>query len=416
MGKMESSKAKISTAVCVASIDVGFDIESIFNQIEICDTILGIKYHNRIRGNIKRTGSFFNQASMKVYNNIHKKEMNMKIFANGGFQLSGIKTLEQAESSIKMFLNKIKNMNGKSIIDVVVRNGITYNKNEYDRLEHSDHTRFNSIKIYGKQDGHYKIIGERKGKDLIINGNKVELFRDYFIDIKHKDCIKKMYDKNGICVGKLTYSMKRKRKNLILNGCIMKRVNDFNDEIYDKYENLIGNRIIHFDKDISAVEDQVNNILLSYSCINDDISSILNDKDFRKRINLRFTNINCNFNMKLDGHLLNKKVVHSTLVNSYNILSDYDPMTKYQTINIKLYYDDNMNLIGHNNGNYTYKFTVLLFQNGTIIISGCTNKTQIISIKRLIIKIFSEHKDSFIIKKGNISLNKDENLTIWDIV
>lgn len=410
-----ASKLNISTSVCVANIDSEFDIESIFEEIIIDKEVLGIKYHNNIRGDIKDTGSFYNQATLRIYVSKCNKEVNLKIFTNGHFQISGVKDEIQAEESIKTFLNKIKNINGKKIVDIIVNDNIIYNKSEY--ISDLPESRFNFIKIYGiDTNNKYKIIGIKKKNEFIINKVKVEILLDYFVEIKHTNFIKKLYDKNGNYIGYCEYIFKRKIKSLILHGCKYEKIDDYTYNINNKYNVFIGQRIFVIESEPSKY-----NNLLDLKQIDLMYSSISN-KNFLDNFNIKTTNINSNFTLNLDKCFIDKSLLHYTLINKYFLHSYYLPESKYQAINLKLYYDENYNLLKYDTITlFKYKFTALIFQNGKILISGCINKKQIIIVKKFLVKFFNDNYNELIIQKNQNNTientNVDENkLSIWDLI
>ena len=158
----------IDTTICIATIEnTRFDFESIFNNVNIDNEILGIKYHDNVKGNIKNNGAIFNQITFKMYIISENKVVNIKAFINGKFQISGVKNKIQAKKAVKLFLNKIKNIYGTLEVPIVIKDNIIYNKSEYESKE--IHSRFNYIKIYGKNENNeYIIIGHQKKVEFTI--------------------------------------------------------------------------------------------------------------------------------------------------------------------------------------------------------------------------------------------------------
>lgn len=425
-----TSKITISTSTYIAQLDTTFDLDIIFSHLKIDNEILGIKYNNKTKGQMKSTGSLFNQLTAIIYLESLKKETNLKVFINGKFQLSGIKNTLQATECIKIFLQKIVDIKGFYLQNVVVEDSIIFNKEDYDNIytNRNCFDRFNYIKIYRKNKDNemYEILGKKCKDKYIIDKNYYHFCKDTkkFIDIGHKDFKKQLYDCNGYHVGYYDYEMEYKRKNLILHGCEYVETDEPDTcIIQNKYKNIIGKRTF-----IKCIEPTYNtereNIVIKYTAIDSQkvIDSIKNGKLFEDDGNglcLEITNINANFSISLDNKKLNRIAIHNTFVEKYKILSYYKPESKYQAINIKLYYDENLQLLIQARKKYTYKFTATIFQNGKIMLSGCKCKEHIVLIKNQLIKIFNENIEDFIIKEiadKEIVDKKMEELSIWDII
>lgn len=422
-----ASKISISTTTYIAQLDTTFDLDAIFTHLKIDNEILGIKYNNKTKGQMKTTGSLFNQLTAIIYLEKLKKETNLKVFLNGKFQLSGIKNTEQATECIKLFLQKIVDINGFYLQNVIVEDGVIYNKEDYNNIYKDQHSfdRFNYIKIYRKNKGTdtYCLLGKKCKDKYIINKKYYHFCKDtqYFIDIGHTDFKKKLYDPNGNYIGYYLYEMEYKRKNLILHGVDYLET-DHPDVHFmqNKYKNDIGQRTF-----VKVTEPTYNtnleNILIKYNAIESTEiqESIRNGKLFEieESLCLEVTNINSNFSINLDDKKLNRIAIHNVLVEKYNILSYYKPESKYQAINIKLYYDSDFKLIPASK-KYTYKFTATIFQNGKIMLSGSRCKEHIILVKNEIVKIFNDNSEKFIIQENKLASisGKLESLSIWDIM
>ncbi len=419
-----TSKIRITTMTYIAKLDTTFDLDIIFSHLQIDNEILGIKYNNKTKGQMKSTGSLFNQLTAIVYLKSFEKETNLKVFVNGKFQLSGIKNTLQAKECIKIFLEKIVNINGFYLQNVIVEDSLLYNKEDYDNIytNRNSFDRFNYIKIYKKiKDADtYELLGKKCKDKYIINKKYYHFNTDTktFIDIGHCNFEKQVYDCNGYHIGHYTYEMKFQRKNLILHGCKYIDTEDPNVKmIENKYNNVIGKRIFVKTNDPMYNLDR-DNILIKYTSIRSEsiINSIKNGKLFEEDLGLEITNINANFDFELGTKKLNRIAIHNTFVEKYNILSYYKPESKYQAINLKLYYDETLQLIPASK-KYKYKFTATIFQNGKIMLSGSCCKEHIVMLKNELVKIFNENFDEFLIKEHlKIIPKKMEELTIWDII
>lgn len=423
-----TSKISISTTTYIAQLDTEFDLDAIFSHLKIDNEILGIKYNNKTKGKIKSTGCLFNQLTAIVYLEKMEKETNLKVFINGKFQLSGIKNTLQARECIKLFLQKIVDINGLYLQDVIVEDSIIYNKEDYTNIyiNRNCFDRFNYIKMYRKikDSDTYEILGKKCKDKYIINKNYYQFckYTKNFIDIGHTDFKKNLYDSNGYNIGYYKYDIEYKRKNLILHGCEYFETEEHGVcNIQNKYKNIIGKRTF-----VKTAESTYNtercNILIKYSAINsssvvDSIKSGELFEDGSKNLCIEIANINTNFSILMGGGNLNRIAIHNILVKKYNILSYYKPESKYQAINLKLYYDENLLLVTARK-KYIYKFTATIFQNGKIMLSGCKCKEHIVILKNEIVKIFNENYDEFIVNKQihQIDPKKMEELSIWDLI
>lgn len=444
MENISCSKLKISTCTFIANLSSILDLEIIFKNIDIDDEILGIKYNNRSRGSMKTPGTFFNQMTARVFIKDIDKEINLKAFSNGKFQITGVKNTEQVSVCIKLFLKKIVKIEGVclekvKIVDYIINDEKDYN-NIYDKNGKNiqKYDRFNSIKIYGydKKLKEYYNLGFKKGNDkYVIDKKTVQYFKEnkWFVDITHKNFIKNIYDLDGNHIGHYKYTMNYKRKNLVLQGCIFYQKDKNTRVIHNKYNFEIGEEHLVLKQDYQQelakrnedINENLNLIELKYTAIkNKEISDKIKndslfDKGFNDNIKIETSNINSNFKMDIkEGCILDKINIHNILTSEYNMLSYYKPDSKYQAINIAVYFDSDLNIVKVSNS-YCYKFTVTIFQNGKIMISGCTNKKQIVTVKNMVISIFSENINNFIVKKfiSEKKPKEDKNtLTIWDIL
>lgn len=420
-----SKDVKISTCVYLASVDTSFDLETIFNYIEIDDKVLGIKYHNMFKGDIKRTGSFFNQASLKIFVAKLNKETNLKVFGNGLFQITGVKNNSQALHTIKIFLESVVNIKGTHLKPISVDKGIILDKSDVEKMEIYD--RFNFVKIYKKEGSKFSLLGKKKQKEYIIDGKKVDFCSEnrWFVDIGHTDFIKNIYNVNGEYIGYYKFNMVYKRKNLILHNCTYDKIENTDENhvkkevILNKYKRPLGERHLYLERSTTQEEyPGIKEIEIEYRAIQskeieEQIISKEIYKNFKEKIELKVSNINCNFEINLGGVLLNKNAVHNIYSTKYKTLSYYKADSKYQGINVKLFYDKDMEIVEKTD--YEYKFTILIFQNGKVIISGCTNRLQIIEVKNFIMKSFNENYEDIVIKNENIKID-NEDLSIWDIM
>ena len=452
---LDSTDINISTCVYIANFNSGFDIENIFKYIKIDDNILGIKYKDLYKGKASQTSVFYNQITVIVFLPEFNKKINIKLFSNGITQLTGVKNKQQALSSLKILLEKIKNIGGSDTTDIIVKNDIIYNNDNYCKFINKAHTRHDSIPIYGFVDS-FTCVGERKGDDFSmidkISGirEKVYLFDDkYFLQTKHNDDhTKDVYNKQGLLIGYTKFIFKKKRKNIPIKSSIFKldKEKDYDYaydsdlpadiltesySIFDKRNYLIGKQFFFVD---DACEngnlENLSNINVEYNAIQDKkiLSKIMDLSyydDFEKIIELKCSNINNDFQVILDNtQKIDREILHKTLNSSYNIYSYYNPESKYLAVKATIYFDKDNNRLNIKNKKKlsevgyipSFKSTFMIWSNGNICMSGCKNEKQIEVVKNEILKIFNENP-KFIYSMNNLENNANDNdISIWDLM
>jgi len=123
--KLEFSPLRVSTITTTAQLGTKINLEEIFKQIHILpywdlnDGILKMEYKGQTKGTCfkdimlkpKTTKtSFFNQATIIVRREISPlnwKEINVKIFRNGGVQMTGIRSIEMSSDTIQWLLSHL---------------------------------------------------------------------------------------------------------------------------------------------------------------------------------------------------------------------------------------------------------------------------------------------------------------------
>lgn len=443
MNTLEATKPSISTAVCVADLGTCLDIESIFDLLQIDETFLGIKYHLKSKGQVNQTGSFFNQISINLVLRSINKTVNLKVFTNGRAQMTGVKTKDQASEAIMVFLKKSALFNGIKTVETVSENGLLYNKAEFELFASEKHTRFDSIKIYGKRENAYIVVGERKGTDysLFVDSKRINvfLFQGLFLSSSHtKDHVKTIFNKNGETIGYTRYIFLKTRKNVpIVSSVFVKdkivdtsmsidtEVCNASYSMYDKYKNFIGKQFLFFKEetvitDSSVITDPVE---IEFFGLSDPVvrDSVLNKtlfgSKFQENIQLKTININCNFQFKFPLNSISvnfdRERMHNTFVNDYNLNSYYNPESKYQALNIKLYFDEKGEVLPTPEKCH-FKTTVLLFRTGQVIVSGCKSNQEINIVKGYLMKIIKENKFQCGIQIDIGVINYD--ITILDII
>jgi TATA-box binding protein (TBP) (component of TFIID and TFIIIB) len=436
---LKTGKINISTSTYIANSGIKFDLESIYKNIILDDALLGLKYNNEARGDIKGTKTFFNQISMRINLKKHTKETNLKVFSNGKFQITGVKNPEHVADSIKIFLEKLPEIRGRYTQEVIVDNdtGIVFHKDLYLQYKNNNlETKFCNVPMYkyNKETGNYKILGDRKQKSFSFNKKSVEFCKEdgIFVDKKHLGHRKHIYNANGDELGYFEYNMLYNRKHLVLFKAKYEKKDGNTWDIINMYKTLSGERklVLYDSKTIFPCIYEKTKIPLTeitveyFACEDlDFINSIkydqlLNDISFNSIMKIEASNINASFQLALNGNLLDKISVHTEISsNRYPLLSYYKADTKYQAISLRIYTDSQMNIVDFSEKkNIYFKFTATVFQTGKIMLSGCRTKKQILFARSVILDIFNKNYQKFIIKKIQQSIESiDETLSIWDI-
>ena len=104
----------VSTHTYIAYTNLeDLNLESIFNEVKICDTLIHVLYRKREKGFKKRkknptSKNFLNCISFTFIKN--NKKVNLKVFKNGVVQFTGCKSLEHCKFGIIIFWDIIKNI------------------------------------------------------------------------------------------------------------------------------------------------------------------------------------------------------------------------------------------------------------------------------------------------------------------
>ena len=195
----------ISTSVVIGRCDTEFDINSLYSYLTIDDNIVMVKCNNKQKTRTAEVEckTFYNQISITM-----NDKKNLKLFNNGKFQVSGVKSVEEARVLVNTILEKTKKIKGDITISPQKYKGFYVYKN----------------KILSKmEDGSIVCVNLIKDDKIIIDNKEVELFDiidhnygNIYIDKKHENKTKKIYNNTCKQIGILSYNMKRKSKNLCI--------------------------------------------------------------------------------------------------------------------------------------------------------------------------------------------------------
>lgn len=126
-GSLKINPYRISTMVITGNFGTPINLQSLFQQLpsvlipigypdegilkmEHKDSVVGYSARDILTHRRVASKTFFNQSTV-VIRQVYKdswKEANLKVFANGGFQMTGIPTEEFARKTIQWFLQHVK--------------------------------------------------------------------------------------------------------------------------------------------------------------------------------------------------------------------------------------------------------------------------------------------------------------------
>lgn len=109
---------RVSTMTLISGINSNINLKALYDSLEINDKFRYIEYgdnpkkgikHNKIKNprNNKKIKFFYNQITLHVFVD---KIINLKIFNNGKFQMTGVKGIDQGETAINIVNNYVKSL------------------------------------------------------------------------------------------------------------------------------------------------------------------------------------------------------------------------------------------------------------------------------------------------------------------
>lgn len=120
------SSLRISTITTTGQLGTKIQLESLFNQIPILDYwdlndgVLKMEFNGQVKGTSfkdiilkpkKTKTSFFNQATLVIRREVSPlvwKEINVKLFRNGGVQMTGVRSLEMSTESLRWLVDHVQ--------------------------------------------------------------------------------------------------------------------------------------------------------------------------------------------------------------------------------------------------------------------------------------------------------------------
>jgi TATA-box binding protein (TBP) (component of TFIID and TFIIIB) len=295
---------KISTITLNSKINCEFNLINIGKYLEIDNDIIGVKYsygNVSFSKGIYVTSSykkskykkskinqvlFYNQISLVILNQ-NSKHVNVKLFQNGSFHITGCKSIDDGYYITRLIFNKLKNLTLKTQFIILTTN------------EHSITLDCNNF-IYNDTN---QIIGYYNNDTKIYTINNIE----YIFSKKYKHFIskyeinksKKICNYNGIIIGEITQPSKyTSNKNITYQNCIINSNESYrkiNDVFYINYKcNPIQS---NFNESINDITDNItDNITIDVNCIN----------------------ITFSFNEQINGNKLHSYLLDKQYLCSYN--------------------------------------------------------------------------------------------------
>lgn len=388
------SEIYVSNSVYTGVTDTCFDLHMIYKNFKLSEDFVKIQYNNKqkifTKKNILETDckTFYNQISLSL-----RDKTNIKLFNNGNFQISGVKSQEEALNKLFFAVKDLNQIYGEiSVVPKVIDNILTYNKRIIVRVE----DRYECKHVY--KNGFFVI-----NKEVCVVS---EFDNRILISDRHVNKRKNLYNINCEYIGYLDYIMIRKNKNLCLKDTFLVKESDNKYSIFNKYTvrvgsieiTITGNIIDH----ISLSEDsKKNGLTISYNACSGNITPNV------KSISL--ANINCNIKYILSSkESLDRYKICETLANE-KVKYVYDPC-KYPGIKLEL-----------------YGTKITIFRTGSILFSGKDDISKIINwIKNLFDKnnfkklhLSSSDKypnEEYPACPVKTDLEIYKNISIWDIM
>ena len=122
------SPLRISTITTTAQLGTKIQLDAMFNQITVLeywdlnDGILKMEFNGKVKGTSfkdimlkpkESKTSFFNQATLVVRREVSPlnwKEINVKLFRNGGIQMTGVRSIEMASDTLHWLIPYLQHM------------------------------------------------------------------------------------------------------------------------------------------------------------------------------------------------------------------------------------------------------------------------------------------------------------------
>lgn len=421
MNEITVVKSKIASFMFTGKIPTKFELAVIFENIELCETIVGMKFNNKYFGDIKHTTCFFNQISFNI--KVHSRNgcLNVKLFGSGSFQATGARNEEEVKQCMAFLLKKVARIIGEETVSTTVFNGLRLNSQDYLEYNNKIRTRFHDKRVYSDQ-GEY--IGTQNGELLTLFDKKTDFdpeFKVLYFTIPNS-FIKKVYDYNGNIIGEINYlspNNKTRKRVQLKKNYKTEKITDTEYKYIKTYthQGTVYNEIvfikkINFYDENFTIEDYYNLKKPDGSSeLHRNIKAILDDniqqKVMRHYTNDTFnfidtviSNVNINvFYTKFENYIINPEKIIEVFEKNHGIqVFSNNTKTRYEVFNLKLFLHEDLKTIV-NTANVKelpkiyHEFSIVYFYlHSKFIISGVKNLEYIEPVRDLIIKIIDDNK------------------------
>lgn len=366
-GEIKKSSAMIDGTMSSKS----FDLNAIYRHMVVGDIVTNLKYNNKKKTVLGEEvcSTFNNQISIKMKNGV-----NIKIFNTGAFSISGAGTVDSAIENARETLEKI----------LVILRGIRL----FTEITPGEYRGFytyygNRLLTQSGIEGEYVCDHFIKNGKIIINGEQCvefDLISGVYVQVKHKEKRKKLYNNIAVEIGSIFYNMKRRTKSLCIKDCVYVHDQEGIYFIMNKYGNCIGTLEITITGEAGPIVLPEMVKLVVSVCEQDTVIS-----------ELKFSNHNCNMQLQLQrGAAINRSKICEYL-NQQNIRYTYDPCAypgvKFAISNVK----------------------ITVFRTGSVLFSAKKDIHE--EAYPFVIKMF---ENDFIVKTME-EQEEQEELTIWDL-
>ncbi len=342
---------ELTTRTIVASTDIKFNLDVIFDHFECDGDFLSVKYGDKLKTKdslIENQSSFLNQITFKFSNST----TNIKIFKNSKIQLTGVKSIQQAKIIVNSLLKKLINIKGEEKSNLIKKDNLILD---------------NSNNIYNESG--YKITGKKTGdKHVIFGKNEIcvsdEEYYGFFINQKYKKCIKNIYFYDGSIVGKQEIIFSNK-KYYLKKGSY--KIDENNNII--KYGEIVASIQTSYIKpeeqliEMKKQWEQYNPNIIYFKACEGDLN--IDEIEYEVRMS--------NYMIDVGSVVDRDNVYHKIRSGGYSV--SYDSFC-YKGINLKLFFnkDSVSGICKCDEKCSCEKISMLIFRTGKIILSSSLNK------------------------------------------
>jgi TATA-box binding protein (TBP) (component of TFIID and TFIIIB) len=345
-----------------------FDLDVLYSIVKIDEDVYEVKYDGKkkTKEGEEICKTFSNQVTVKMTNGVI-----IKLFRTKKFAVSGAGTvdtaLDNARISIEKLLKKLDTIKETKKIQVLTKRGFyVYYKNRIVTMENGEYVCKNIV----------------KDDSIVINCKKCIEFDKMdgvYIDIKHKDRKKTLYNNLAKEIGYVEYSMTRNTKSLRIKDCTYELIEPLNYSIKNSYGSILGTMTVHLNLDPTPVK------LPEYI----DLTMAVSDSE-TSITSIRFSN--CNYDMKLKTPTTVNREQICKFLQEQGVIYTYDPSSypgvKFSISDVK----------------------ITIFRTGSVLFSSkCDVKKEAYPF---VTRMFET--DFSYVKEEDAS-SEDTSLTIWDI-